>query len=97
MCVQEVEEFKDTDIKSEVKTTKLSVHKVDKDTELMGDIKYLEKVHHLGTGRYGETFEAIFNNRKCAIKLLHKALLDPRQSVTDIIIGLIKNVLSVLT
>jgi len=53
-------------------------------------IQHSDTIHHLGTGRYGETSEAIIHNRKCAIKVLHKALLEPSQSVTEIVAGMKK-------
>ena len=89
LYVQEGEQYK---VKSnEEKMTKFNVHKADKDTEVQtGDIKHLEKVHHLGNGRYGETSEAVVNHRKCAVKVLHKALLDSSQSVTEMVAGMKK-------
>ena len=82
--MQEGEQYKV--ISNEEKMTKFNVHKVDKDIEVQtSDIKHLEKVHHLGNGKYGETSEAIVNHRKRAVKVLHKALLDPSQSVTEMV------------
>ena len=80
ICVQETEEYK---VKlSKEKTTE---HKPDIEIVETSKVKSLVIVRPLGTGRYGETFEAIFDNRKCAVKVLHKSLLDPSQSVRDIV------------
>ena len=64
---------------------KTAEHKPEIEVVETRKVKNLEQVHPLGTGRYGETLEAIFDNRKFAVKVLHKSLLDPSQSVRDVV------------
>ena len=75
---QEAEEYK-------VKKKTIDLHKPDVEVVETSKVKSLGIVRPFGTGRYGETFEAIFDNRKYAVKVLHKSLLDPSQSVRDVV------------
>ena len=53
--------------------------------------KHLQKLHLLGTGRYGKTHVTTFENRVHAIKVMHKKYLDSDQTTTDIVADIKKN------
>jgi len=56
------------------------------------DAKQLEKLHYLGTGRYGsKTYVTVFENRVHAAKLLHQKFIESEQPITKIITDFEKN------
>ena len=59
--------------------------------QLKTNAKHLQKLHFLGTGRYGKTHVTTFESRVHAAKVMHKKYLDPSQTTTDIVADIKKN------
>jgi len=61
--------------------------------QLKTNAKQLEKLYHLGTGKYdNKTYVTVFENRVRAAKVLHKKFTDPGQPITEVIAKFEKNV-----
>ena len=59
--------------------------------QLKTNAKHLQKLHLLGTGRYGKTHVTTFENRVHALKVVHKEYIDPSQTTADIVADIKKN------
>jgi len=69
-----------------------TIHKLEKSSkglskEIITEVKQLEKFYHLGTGWYGETHVATFNQKNCAIKKLHATLFDQSEPIAKVVAG----------